>query len=138
MNFFSKHNKKNYNLSDLLSKNKNTIWEKLWNNLPQELCEIIFYEWRKAHYRLALNMMMSCSDEDIYRELQRRNQDCFSFIDTEHHKKYTKCMMELGTTNTINSQNTLVYSKNEIEYSHEITNMSIKQSTTSNNMPIFM
>ena len=102
-------------MSYILSKEKNTEWEKMWSILPDEICQIIFNFWKKLHIEYAKKFLNSISDYDLYKELRRRNQHCFDPTTHGHIDFYVKCMGEIGLLDVSGFDNTLVYSKSEIE-----------------------
>ena len=96
MGLFTQYKKTNFDLSYILSKEKNTEWEKMWSILPDEICQIIFNFWKKLHIEYAKKFLNSISDYDLYKELRRRNQHCFDPTTHGHIDFYVKCMGEIG------------------------------------------
>ena len=126
MGLFTQYKKTNFDLSYILSKEKNTEWEKMWSILPDEICQIIFNFWKKLHIEYAKKFLNSISDYDLYKELRRRNQHCFDPTTHGHIDFYVKCMGEIGLLDVSGFDNTLVYSKSEIETGSEVVNLNIK------------
>ena len=126
MGLFTRHKKKNFDLSYILSKRKNTKIEQAWNTLPNEICELIFDFWKVLHYEYVKSFISSLSDQDLYAELRRRNQHCFDPTQHGHIDFYVKCMGEIGLLDVAGFENNLIYSKSEIESGSEIVNMNIK------------
>ena len=126
MGLFTKYKKKNFDLSYILSKGRQSTIEQLWIILPMEICEIIFNHWKELHIEYAKLFISSLNDSDIYAELRRRNQNCFNPTDHGHMDFYVKCMGEIGLLDVTGIENNLIYSKSEIETGSEIVNMNIK------------
>ena len=96
MGLFTRYKKNNFDLSYILSKQKNTQWEQFWVVLPMEICEIIFNFWKVLHIEYAKSFVSLLPDSVLYAELRKRNQICFNPTQDGHIDFYVKCMQEIG------------------------------------------
>jgi len=113
---------KSYDLSIVLSKSRNTIWD----ILPVEIIENIYFLWCDLVQTDIRNAIQLCSDEDLYKEVHRRNCDCFSAHDNNHIDMYNILMEKLGMVDIIGPEHDLVYTNDEINSASMMTNHSIQ------------
>ena len=119
---------KTYDIGVILSKSRNTLWDKL----PNEICEVIYHYYINMRQRLAKSYLPELTDNDIYTEMRYRNRRCFTAYDLGRTDLYNTTMSKIGILETAGDTNALIYNNDEIEYANEIVNMTIR---TNENLP---